>query len=113
RTLPDKPGVRRVYQLSYLAREQQEALFLSVMEEPSGTHYGTFCLGSLVRVFKPVVEVDAAGRVTVVHQVSQKTYARSLLESTEKGVRLVDQDYQQRSQESLPGLRRRATPEAQ
>lgn len=94
RASPGGKGAVRTYTLSYLAREQSEVLFLSISETPTGLSFGVFPLGPLVRVFTPVLEIDSSGRITVVHQSGPKQYTRSLLQSTEDGVRLVDQSYE-------------------
>lgn len=94
RMSPLKPGTILEYRLSYLAREQSEFLFVEVSEKPEGLHYGVMNLGPVVRVFSPVLDANAAGVVTVVHQSGTKRYTRSVLEVTDQGLRLVDQSYE-------------------
>lgn len=94
RVSPLKPGVLLQYQVSYLAREDGEQLFLSVMEEPSGIYLGVFPLGRVVRVFTPVLQLDADGGATVVHQSSPGMFTRSLFALTATGMRPLDQSYE-------------------
>lgn len=92
--LPGGGNAVREYSLMYLSREGREELLLSIDEDVSGLNYGVFVLGPIVRVFEPVLSVDGAGTVTVVHQTGPQQYARSILQTTAGGVRLVDQSYE-------------------
>lgn len=93
RESPLSASATRTYRLSYLSREGREILFLSVSEAPSSLNYGVFPLGPMVRVFDPVLEIDRKGVITVVHQTGPRQYARTLLQTSPGGVRLLDQNY--------------------
>lgn len=93
RTVPGYTDLTRTYSLRYWPRNRQEYLFLTVNSEAEELNYGVFQLGTLVRFFQPVIEVDRFGDVQVVHQSGSDRYTRSLLKSTRRGVRFVDQTY--------------------
>jgi len=83
----------RRYVLRYWARNQYEFLFLCVEEDGGRTSYGVFSLGPVIRVAKPVLEVDRAGNITVIHQATRMTFLHSKFEATPDGVFFVDQTY--------------------
>jgi hypothetical protein len=90
-SVPGHPGRVRTYQLIYLGRGGNEHLFLRVDEQPSGMNYGLFPLGSIVRVFDPVIEVATDGTVKILHQSSLDRFALSTFASRADGVTFVDQ----------------------
>lgn len=93
KNVPGYPELIRKYSLRYWGRDNSEYLFLCVDEEEIGTNYGVFKLGRLVRVFKPVIEVDRAGNVKVLHQSERNCYTRSIFKSSLAGVQFIDQTY--------------------
>lgn len=93
RNVPGHPELMCKYSLRYWARGNSEYLFLRVDEEDSGTNYGVFQLGRVIRVFKPVIEVDRSGNVKVIHQSGRDCYTRSMFKSSRTSVRFVDQTY--------------------
>ena len=80
------PNLKRTYSLRYWPREGAEQLFLSVDESPTGLNYGVFRLGPVVRVFKPVVEVDGQGKIVVVHQSTSRRFVRSVLKGSRERI---------------------------
>jgi len=93
RSVSEDLNLVRTYSLRYWRRNEREYLFLSVDEEVSGLNYGVFPLGRLVRVFKPVINVDRSGNVKVLHQSGNDCYTCSLFKSTRDEVRFIDQRY--------------------
>ena len=93
RSVPGYEDLVRTYSLRYWSRGGVEYLFLCVDEESTKLNYGIIELGPVVRVAKPVVEVDKNGNVIVVHQSSRDCYTRSVFKSTKSGVEFVDQKY--------------------
>ena len=91
--LPGYDDVERVYTVRYLARRGSEEAFLCVDEVPSGLNYGVFRLGQIIRLFRPTVEIDSRGRVTVTHQSRPYCYTRSVFLSSRHRVYRVDQTY--------------------
>ncbi|MFC1499103.1 hypothetical protein ACFLS1_11640 [Verrucomicrobiota bacterium] len=85
----------RTYSLRYWPRERKEYLFLRVDgEEAKGrVNYGVFQLGRVIRVFKPVLEIDRLGNIKIKHQSDQDCFAWSIFKSLEKRVLFVDQTY--------------------
>jgi hypothetical protein len=92
--VPDLAKTYRNFQLSYLARERKEILFLSVTEAPSGKHFQVMALGRLMRVYAPVISLDRDGHVRVSHQSAPETVTRSTLRNDKKGIELIDQKYE-------------------
>lgn len=84
--------VRR-YSLRYWNRDRFEHLFLSVQRTDTGEYLGVFDLGTMVRVFKPVVMAESSGDVLVVHQSGPERFTRTAFRSTLAGVVFVDQVY--------------------
>jgi hypothetical protein len=93
RSVPGYEDVVRTYSLRYWSRGRVEYLFLCVDEEKTKTNYGVIELGPVIRVSKPVVEVNKDGNVVVVHQSSSDCYTRSVFKSTKSGVDFIDQTY--------------------
>jgi len=104
RAVPGLPKVLRRYSLRYWSRDRREYLFLSVEQAGDGYNYGVFQLGPIIRVFKPVIEVDRSGNVEVVHQSGRHRFIRSVFRSTMEEVRFIDQTYHlSHDQPLLPG----------
>jgi hypothetical protein len=93
RSVPRQPNVIRRFTLSYLARGGKEQAFLSVTSDAGEKSFGCFGLGPIVRVFRPVMDFDAAGTLRVVHQSGGDRYTRSTFRFTGDVVVFMDQDY--------------------
>jgi hypothetical protein len=81
------------YALRYWSRDGGEFLFLRVDDEKTGTNIGVVQLGRLIRVSKPVLDVDRNGNVIVCHQCGPDCYMWSSFKSTRNGLVFVDQTY--------------------
>lgn len=99
KSVPNYPDRVRTYTLKYWARNSKEYLFLVVDEEASKLNYGVYQLGSIVRVFKPVIDVDHAGNVHIIHQYGEDCYIHSFFKSTREGVRFLDHSYRRENGE--------------
>ena len=93
RSVPGYPERVRTFSLRYWTRERREDLFLSVTETPGDLNCGVFCLGPVVRVRPPTVEVDRQGLVHVTHQVGDDCYSHTFFASERDGVRFVEQSF--------------------
>ena len=93
REVPGYPDRVRRYSLRYWPRESGEHLFLSVDEDRAHMNYGVFEVGTVLRVMRPAIEVDRAGKVRVTHQSGPDRVTRTLFESAPDGVVFVDQTY--------------------
>jgi hypothetical protein len=93
KSVPGYEDLVRTYTLRYWSRGGVEYLFLSVDEESTKLNYGIIELGPIVRVAKPVVDVDKNGNVIVVHQSSRDRFTRTTFKSTRSGIEFIDQKY--------------------
>jgi hypothetical protein len=93
RNAPGYYDVMRIYSLRYWSRNKTEYLFLSVDEEETGRNFGVFQLGRVIRVNKPLMEVEKSGDIVVFHQSGVKHFSRSVLRATKDQVVFVDQTY--------------------
>jgi hypothetical protein len=91
RPLPTDSARERTYSLRYWPRDRKEYLFLCVTEPATGYSYGVFPLGTLVRVFKPVMDIDVSGSIRIEHQATKDCFVTSVLRSLPQGVQLVSQ----------------------
>ena len=64
---PDGTG-RRLYRLLSLNRDRGEHLFLRIDDESQGLCYGVMDLGRIVRVQSPMMQVDGANHIHILHQ---------------------------------------------
>ncbi len=80
--LADPPGARRTVSLRTLNRERMEFLFLRIDDEREDLCYGVFNLGTVVRVFPPVLRMDAADRIHVLHQSAPARFTHSIIEAS-------------------------------
>ncbi len=93
KTVPGYSEREREYSLRYHWRDKKEILFLCVYENNGRVNFGVFPLGPLLRVNKPVMNIDRLGVVTVVHQTNRDCFIRSKFESNQDGVFFVEQKY--------------------
>lgn len=93
RSIPGDPNRIRKYSLRYWSRNRKEYLFLRAEEEQNDIVYGVYMLGGLIRIFKPVLEVDRKGNITVLHQSSRNVFTKSTFRSEPYSVKFVDQIY--------------------
>ncbi|MFO7871493.1 MAG: hypothetical protein R6V03_08690 [Kiritimatiellia bacterium] len=107
RTMPEPFKSVRVYSLRYWKRAGREHLFLRVDEKGGVVNYGVMDLGPVIRVFAPYLAVDKNGRITVVHQSESTRYTRTVLQSTENGLKLLDRSHHLENGRPHPGIRRR------
>ncbi len=82
-------GPRFTYQLRTLGRNRQEHLFLRVDDEAQSLCHGVFDLGTYIRLFSPLLKVDAARRVHVLHQSAPTRFTHSVFEADGAPVRSV------------------------
>lgn len=116
KSVPGYPDRVRNYTLKYWARNSKEYLFLVVDEEASKLNYGVYQLGSIVRVFKPVIDVDRAGNIHIIHQYGEDCYVHSFFKSTRDGVRFIDHSYRRENGElyrpESPAVKPKSEPPA-
>ncbi len=70
-------GRYRTYRLLSIQRKRSEYLFLHIMNEDEGVHYGTHELGRIIKLFKPVLRADREGNVHVLHQSGPTQYTHA------------------------------------
>lgn len=80
----------RLVGLRTLSRDRFERIFLRIDDEQRDLCLGVYELGSLIRIFPPQIEMDAADRVHVLHQSAPARYTHTVV--TADG-RLVDMVY--------------------
>ncbi len=68
-------------------------MFLRVEEKAGDMVYGVFLLGGLIRVFKPALNVDRKGNITVIHQSGRSVFTKTTFRSEPYSVRFMDQVY--------------------
>ena len=78
-------NIRLTYSLRYCARDGAEYAFLVVKDTVRNLLYGTFRLGTLVRVGEPAMKFDAKGRLVVVHQSGRNRFTRSVIATHRNG----------------------------
>ena len=78
-TLPDNPGSSRTYILKTLHRDRSERLFVRIDDEMTDQSLGLLELGSIVRLFTPVVIVDAEAQLHVLHQSGPDRFIHSVV----------------------------------
>ncbi len=105
RSIPGDPNRIRKYSLRYWNRNQKEYLFLRAEEPQSEIVYGVFLLGGLIRVFKPVIDVDRKGNITVLHQSGRNMFTKTTFKSESYAVNFIDQIYL--NEQGVPYRRRK------
>ncbi len=94
----------RTYSLRYWKRGESEHLFLRIDENASHVNYGVYDLGKIIRVFDPILQVDAMDTVKVIQQIGRDCYKKTLFVSTPSIVSFVDQSYHLRSGAPYPNM---------
>jgi len=89
--LPGVLGVERRCSLRHWSREGKDYLFLCVTDYPSGEHYPPLNLGSVVRVIRPTITVDANATLTITHQIDRGQLMVSTVKSVQGGLSLTTQ----------------------
>lgn len=81
------------YSLRYWRRSGGEHAFFVIRNTTSGSLYGTFRLGPVVRVNPPAIRFDQQGRAIAVHQSGRNRFTRSVFEVDSTGAFLVGQTH--------------------
>ena len=89
--IPGDASVTRTYSLRTLSRDRKERLFLRIDDEDQSECYGVLDLGSIVRMFTPVMQVDGVGNIHILHQSGPWQYARHVF--TPNGEPLSQETY--------------------
>jgi hypothetical protein len=76
--IPGMPGQTRTYSLRTLSRDRGERVFLRITDD-NDQCYGVVDLGSIVRMYKPVLLVDEEGNIQVVHQNGPSSFVRNVV----------------------------------
>jgi len=77
--IPGDASVTRTYSLRMLSRDRKERLFLRIDDEDQSQCFGVLDLGTIVRMFTPVLQVDGIGNVHILHQSGPWQYARHVV----------------------------------
>ena len=93
RSIPGDPNRIRKYSIRYWTRDRKESLFFRSEEEATEMVYGVHYIGGLIRVFKPALNVDRKGNVTILHQSGRSLFTKTTFKSESYAVRFVDQIY--------------------
>jgi len=70
---------RRTYTLRSLHRDRHDRLFIYIEDEDAQINYGVLDLGTLVRLYDPMLLADGAGRAHVLHGSAPGRYTYSIL----------------------------------
>ena len=85
--VPDNPSATRTYVLKTLHRERSERLFVRIDDEATDQSLGLLELGSIVRLFTPVILVDGEGQLHVLHQSGPDRFIHSVITPEGKPVK--------------------------
>ncbi len=77
------------YQLIYWARNQQEHLFLKIIDQPTGSQYGFLKLGTVVRIADPKILFEDNDVVAVIHQTLRDQYIRTRIDMSMQPPRVI------------------------
>lgn len=89
--IPGDNSATRTYSLRTLSRDRKERLFLRIDDEDQNQCFGVLDLGTIVRMFVPVMNVDSIGNIHVLHQVGPWQYSRHVF--TPSGEPLSQETY--------------------
>ena len=90
--IPGRPGHQRDLRLVYLAREQREFVFLRSLDDGGPQTSPTLRLGTIVRVAKPTIAVNADGSITVRHQSTRNRFQETRILSESDGLRVASEN---------------------
>lgn len=76
--VPGMAGAIRTYSLRTLNRDRTERAFLRITDD-AGRCYGVLDLGRIVRMYKPVMQVDEDGYLQVLHQNGPNNFVRHVI----------------------------------
>lgn len=93
RSLPGYDGVHLHYSLRYWRRHAAEHAFMVIRDAANDIIYGTFPLGPIVRVNRPVIRFTPEGDALVIHQSGRGRITRSLIEVSGRGAALTSQTH--------------------
>jgi len=72
--IPGLPNATRTYSLRTLSRDHGEHVFLRIDDENESHCYGVIDLGPIVRLYQPVLEMDSAGNIHILHQLGPRQF---------------------------------------
>lgn len=78
-SLLEESGGSRTLSLRTINRDHHEFLFLRIDDESQNVCFGSFNLGTVVRAFPPLFEVDVWDRIHVLHQSAPARYTRTII----------------------------------
>ena len=84
-------GEVRVCTLRVATRDHADHLFVRIDDEEQGMCFGVYDVGRIVRLFTPVIQMDAAGQFHVLHQSGPWRYTHSIF--TSEGVPVSSRFY--------------------
>lgn len=77
--LKNHPDIVLTYSLRYLDRNSRETAFIVITDKEHQVLYGTFRLGPILRVHKPVLSFNDDGKLVCVHQSGANRFTRSVI----------------------------------
>jgi hypothetical protein len=84
---------RLTYSLRYFSRGGTEYAFLVVKDVVRDVSYGSFRLGTIVRIGEPAMSFDDKGRIVVAHQSGRNRYTRSVISVHRDGAVFEEQTH--------------------
>jgi hypothetical protein len=76
--LPGYRDIEVVYSFRYATREGREDAYMVIESSDGRSLFGTFTLGPLLRLYRPMIRSRADGSVVVVHQSGRNRFTRSI-----------------------------------
>ncbi len=89
--IPGRSGEMRTYTLKTLNRDRKEIVFLRIDDEDGGRCYGVLELGRIVRMYKPLLQIDEIGNIHVLHQAGPSQFNHSVF--TPEGQPVLQEQY--------------------
>ncbi len=89
--LPGYLDVEVNYSFRYASREGREEAFMVIQSADGRSLYGTFALGPLLRLYRPVIRARDDGSIVVVHQSGRNRFSRSVFMVERMGATLIEQ----------------------
>ena len=84
-TVPGYRDREAVYSFRYASRDGREEAFMVIQSPDGRSLYGTFSLGPLLRMYRPVIRARDDDTVVVVHQSGNNRFSRSIFEVERTG----------------------------